>query len=124
MIASRDLRVSSAEVGLAAPDEVAIASSLVVGWTGPGERYDEVQVHDPADRGGRGKVIDNKRVNDGGDPDPEPARRRKHTNGTAPVSLSQYSIVARHGLHFGFDVNACLNSTPSRDWPLTRPGSS
>ncbi len=23
---------------------------------------------------------------DGGDPDPEPARRRKHTNGTAPVS--------------------------------------
>jgi Ca-activated chloride channel family protein len=68
VIATRAITVTEAEVALTAPDEVAIASRIVVGWTGPGERYDEVQVYDPADRGGRGKVIDNKRVLENGDP--------------------------------------------------------
>ncbi|WP_205208511.1 VWA domain-containing protein [Arenimonas caeni] len=68
VLATRALRVVEAEVALTAPDEVAIASNIVVGWTGPGARYDEVQVFDPAARGGRGHVVDNKRVLDNGDP--------------------------------------------------------
>lgn len=62
VIATRPITITEAEVGLVAPAEVSIASRFEVTWTGPGEQYDEVQVFAPDQRGGRGKVIDNQRV--------------------------------------------------------------
>ena len=62
VIATRPLQVVAAEVALTAPDEVAMASRITVGWTGPGARFDEVQVFDPSARGGDGQVIDSQRV--------------------------------------------------------------
>jgi Ca-activated chloride channel family protein len=62
VIATRPLQVVATEVALSAPDEVAIASRITVGWTGPGARFDDVQVFDPAARGGQGQVLDSQRV--------------------------------------------------------------
>jgi Ca-activated chloride channel family protein len=62
VIATRPLQVAAADVGLNAPDEVAIAARFTVGWIGPGARFDEVQVFDPAARGGDGQVMDSQRV--------------------------------------------------------------
>ena len=47
------------DASLEAPDTVPMSSRFLVGWEGPADRFDEVQVFDPNDRGGRGKVIDN-----------------------------------------------------------------
>ena len=62
VIATRPITITEAEVGLVGPAEVSIASRFDVAWTGPGEQYDEVQVFAPDQRGGRGKVVDNQRV--------------------------------------------------------------
>ncbi|KFN47752.1 hypothetical protein N790_07425 [Arenimonas malthae CC-JY-1] len=86
VIATRPVAVTEAEVALHAPDEVAIASAIVVGWSGPGARYDEVQVFDPAGNGGRGTVVDNKRVMDG----PGAARREVTVN--APATPGDYQL--------------------------------
>ena len=86
VIATRPLAVTEAEVALRAPEEVAIASSIVVGWTGPGARYDEVQVFDPAANGGRGKVVDNKRVNDG------PGAAKREVTVVAPATPGDYQL--------------------------------
>lgn len=85
-VATRAIEVVEAAVALAAPEEVPIASRFVVGWTGPGERYDEVQVFDPAGNAGRGKVIDNKRVLENGD-----AGRREVTV-VAPARPGDYVL--------------------------------
>ncbi len=101
VLATRALRVVEAEVSLTAPDEVPIASNVVVGWTGPGARYDEVQVFDPAARGGRGHVVDNKRVLDNGD-----AGKREVTV-IAPAKPGDYQLRYWNG-----DTNAALAPRP------------
>ncbi|HEX5693103.1 MAG TPA: VWA domain-containing protein, partial [Arenimonas sp.] len=50
------------EATLEADDTVPMSSRFLVSWTGPAHQYDDVQVFDPADRGGRGKVIDAQRI--------------------------------------------------------------
>ena len=86
VVATRPITVTEAEVALRAPDEAAIASSLVVGWTGPGARYDEIQVFDPAGNGGRGKVVDNKRVGDG------PGAASREVTLVAPATPGEYQL--------------------------------
>jgi Ca-activated chloride channel family protein len=86
VIATRELEVVEAAVSLEAPEEVAIASSFVVGWTGPGERYDEVQVVDPAGNAGRGKVIDNRRVQT------DKGFDQRQVTLTAPAKPGEYTL--------------------------------
>lgn len=62
VLAIRPLAVVEAAVALAAPDSVAMASRFTVGWTGPGARYDEVQVFDAKARGGAGQLVDSQRI--------------------------------------------------------------
>ena len=62
VLATRPLAVVASEVALAAPDSVPAASTLTVTWSGPGARYDDVELFDPAARGGRGLRIDAQRV--------------------------------------------------------------
>jgi Ca-activated chloride channel family protein len=103
VIASRDVEVTQAEVALSAPDEVAIAASLVVGWTGPGERYDEVQVFDPAGNAGRGKVLDNQRVLGA------PGADRREVSVVAPAKPGDYQLRYYNG-----DNSAVLATRPLR----------
>jgi Ca-activated chloride channel family protein len=62
VLAIRPLAVVEAAVALDAPDSVAMASRFTVGWTGPGARYDEVQVFDAKARGGAGQLVDSQRI--------------------------------------------------------------
>jgi Ca-activated chloride channel family protein len=50
------------EATLSAPESVAIASTFQVSWTGPDGQYDEVQLFDPAARGGDGALVTRQRV--------------------------------------------------------------
>ena len=61
-IIAATLAVTAVEVRLDAPAGGAAGQKISLGWTGPGARYDEVQVYDPAGNGGRGKVLANRRV--------------------------------------------------------------
>lgn len=62
VLATRPLSVVASEVALAAPDAVPAASTFSVTWTGPGARYDDVELFDPAARGGQGQKIVSQRV--------------------------------------------------------------
>ena len=62
VIATRPISIVPAVLGLEAPDDVAAGSEVVVAWSGPGAPFDEVQVFDPKGDGGRGRVLDNRRV--------------------------------------------------------------
>lgn len=55
--ATRPIEVVAAEVSLDAPDSVAIGSTFVVEWVGPAGRYDDVEIFDPASKGGEGEVL-------------------------------------------------------------------
>ena len=103
VITTRSITVTEAEVALAAPDEVPIASSITVGWTGPGERYDEVQVVDPAGNSGRGKVIDNQRVQS------DKGFERREVSLVAPAEPGDYVIRYYNG-----DNSSVLASRPLR----------
>ncbi|GAB2659627.1 hypothetical protein GCM10027193_12160 [Arenimonas aestuarii] len=103
VIATRGIDVVEAEVALDAPAEVAIASDILVTWTGPGERYDEVQVFDPAGNAGRGKVVDNKRVLDA------PGADRRQVTLVAPAKPGNYTLRYWNG-----DNSIALTSVPLR----------
>jgi len=62
ILASVPIEVTAAVVGLEAPDEIGQGRHLTVTWTGPGARYDSVQIFDPAARAGDGKVLHEKRL--------------------------------------------------------------
>lgn len=47
---------------LSAPEQVMQAGKIEVGWEGPGDRYDAVQIYDPKANDGDGKVIRAKRL--------------------------------------------------------------
>lgn len=61
-LASAPIEVTEAEVGLEAPAEIGQGRPLMVTWTGPGARYDAVQIFDPEARAGEGKVLHDKRL--------------------------------------------------------------
>lgn len=62
MLATRPIEVVAAEVALSAPDTAEIGGTLKVEWTGPGGRYDAVELFDPSAKNGEGKVIRAKRL--------------------------------------------------------------
>ncbi|KFN41542.1 hypothetical protein N787_05575 [Arenimonas metalli CF5-1] len=86
VIAARALDVVATDVALSAPDEVAIASRITVGWTGPGARYDDVQVFDPAARGGQGQVLDSQRVAT------DPGAAQRQVTVVAPAVPGDYQL--------------------------------
>ncbi len=42
---------------LTAPDSIEITKLMTVGWEGPGDKFDRIQIHDPNANSGEGKVI-------------------------------------------------------------------
>jgi len=62
ILASFPIEVLEADVSLEAPAEVGQARMLTVGWSGPGARYDSVQIFDPAGNAGQGRVVHEKRL--------------------------------------------------------------
>ena len=60
---ARLLTVSAIAVWLDAPDQVGQGATITIGWNGPGARYDEVQLWDPAGRtAARASKLFNKRI--------------------------------------------------------------
>jgi len=57
VMASRHITVVEAEVSLSAPDRVAAGETFVVGWIGPGARYDDLQIVDEAEKKHRGRRL-------------------------------------------------------------------
>ncbi len=56
VLATREIEVLEAEVGLSAPESVSMGATFEVSWVGPGGRRDAVQVVDPAGNQGDGKL--------------------------------------------------------------------
>lgn len=65
VMATVPLEVSEVAVGLEFPAEVDAGSTVTVTWTGPGGRYDEVQLWDTTARGGDGKRFSARRLING-----------------------------------------------------------
>jgi Ca-activated chloride channel family protein len=86
VLATVVLKVLDAEVALQAPEQVDMASRFTVTWTGPGAQYDEVQVWDPSARAGRGKAIDNQRVQSAKGFD------QRQVEMTAPAAAGDYEL--------------------------------
>ena len=64
-LASRQIEILEAEVGISAPDSVAMGTPFSVQWQGPGARRDRIDIVDPQANNGEGKAIGGKRlVND------------------------------------------------------------
>ncbi|MEO1494576.1 MAG: VWA domain-containing protein [Pseudomonadota bacterium] len=53
------------DAALSAPDSVEIAQPLDVGWEGPGDSYDRVEIFDPSARSGEGRTVRARAVRDG-----------------------------------------------------------
>lgn len=103
VLATVPLKVLDAEVALQAPAEVDMATAFTVKWTGPGARYDEIQVWDPRARNGNGKSVDNQRVqNDKG-------FDQNQVTLTAPAAAGDYELRYWNG-----DNNKVLASVPLR----------
>ncbi|GGA70141.1 hypothetical protein GCM10011521_05350 [Arenimonas soli] len=86
VLATVPLKVLDAEVALQAPEQVDMASSFTVTWTGPGAQYDEVQVWDPRARAGSGKAVDNQRVQS------DKGYDQRQVTMTAPASPGDYEL--------------------------------
>ena len=103
VLATVAIKVVDAEVTLKAPQEVDMASSFVVTWTGPGAQYDEVQVWDPKARAGRGAVVDNQRVHS------DKGYDQRQVTLTAPAAPGDYELRYWNG-----DNNKALATLPLR----------
>ena len=62
LLHEQPLKVTAVEVALDPPASAPAGQYVTITWTGPGARYDEIQVWDPAARAGRGQSLANKRV--------------------------------------------------------------
>jgi Ca-activated chloride channel family protein len=62
VLATRPIEVVPIEIGLDGPGTVATGTAFAVSWKGPGARYDEVQIFDPA----QNKSVSSRRVRDSG----------------------------------------------------------
>lgn len=62
MLITRPLAITPLKISLEAPPSVETETRFDVDWQGPGARYDAVQIWDPSARGGKGKVVQQKRV--------------------------------------------------------------
>lgn len=65
VLASREIEVLEAPVGLDAPDEVGMGKTFTVVWEGPGARRDQVEIFDAEADAGRGKVVVSMRIANG-----------------------------------------------------------
>jgi Ca-activated chloride channel family protein len=86
VLATRPLRVVAVEVSLDAPASVPMASRITVGWTGPGARFDELQLFDPAAKGGDGRLVDSQRVAT------DKGAAQKQATVVAPAVPGQYEL--------------------------------
>lgn len=64
ILATRPITVVAVEVALDAPDKVAAGQPLVVNWTGPGARYDEIWIADAAGKKKASKRLRNDRFDE------------------------------------------------------------
>ncbi len=103
VLATVALKVVDAEVALQAPQEVDMARDFTVTWTGPGARFDEVQVWDPKARAGRGAVVDNQRVHS------DKGYDQRQVTLTAPAAPGDYELRYWNG-----DNNKALATLPLR----------
>ena len=65
VLATREIEVLAAEVGLSAPEAVDMGRTFDVAWTGPGAVRDSVELFDPAGNNGNGKVVASQRIRNG-----------------------------------------------------------
>ncbi|MTI42923.1 Ca-activated chloride channel family protein [Roseibium hamelinense] len=112
VLASVPIEVMALQVGLEAPSEIGQGKRLTVVWEGPGARYDSVQIYDPAARGGEGRVIHEKRLqNDDFDNNkaslatpvkPGPYELRYYNGDNRQVLFTQPLIIVP--INIGFDA--------------------
>jgi len=62
VMATATIEITEIAVSLSAPDSVEAGRTFDVTWDGPGARYDEVQLWDPAARGGEGQKLHSRRL--------------------------------------------------------------
>ncbi|WP_460456443.1 vWA domain-containing protein [Arenimonas alkanexedens] len=86
VLATVALKVVDAEVMLEAPEQVDMASSFTVTWTGPGAAYDEVQVWNPRAEAGRGATLDTQRVQS------DEGFDQRQVSLTAPATPGDYEL--------------------------------
>src|SRR5690606_31026969 len=82
ILATRPITIADAEVGLEAPERVAISSPVTVRWTGPGASGDEIRL---ADAGGT-QVIDRKPLH------ADPKFSENLATVTAPAEPGEYRL--------------------------------
>lgn len=61
-LATVNIEIVEGQVGLDFTHEVKQAERVVVTWKGPGGRYDDIQIFDPAGNNGEGKIVHKKRL--------------------------------------------------------------
>ena len=62
VLATRPLTVAATEVSVSGPESVEIGRSFEVSWEGPGGTRDNVDIFDPAAKGGKGQSLYSRRV--------------------------------------------------------------
>ena len=114
VLASRQIEVLAAEVSLSAPETVPMGTSFDVGWVGPGDNGDAVQLFDPRD-GPNGKVAGSKRVTNGD-------FKNRTVTLIAPIEPGDYVV-----RYFNGDHSAVLAERPftvtAMEVTLAGPGS-
>ena len=109
VMAARPLTVSEAAVSLDFNPVVDAGSMLVIEWTAPGARYDEVQIWDPAAGGGEGKRLFSKRIrNDDYD--------NRRVTLPVPAEAGQYEIRYYNGDSKTFMASAPVTASAIAVW--------
>jgi len=103
-MAKRSIEIVSIDIGIEAPEAVETETKFGVIWTGPGARYDEVQIWDPNAKGGEGQRISAKRLRNGdydnnqvtlSAPDKPGTYQLRYYNGDNRAVLAEREIVVQ-----------------------------
>ncbi len=94
------------EATLSAPDTAPIAAVVSVGWTGPGDRYDRIEIFDPDARNGAGDVVRSRGVHSG-DLDQRTVRL------ALPATPGQYQFRYYHGKQRAILTTTVIEVTPA-----------
>jgi Ca-activated chloride channel family protein len=105
-----------AEATLVAPDSVAVASTFEASWTGPDGQYDEVQLFDPAGRGGDGALVTRQRLRTA------PGHADKSVQLVAPGKAGEYMLRYYQAEHRRVLATRTIQATEI-DVSLTAPDS-
>lgn len=104
------------EATMAAPDSVAIASTFQVSWAGPDGQYDEIQLFDPAARGGDGVLVTRQRVRT------DRGHAEKSVQLVAPAKAGPYVLRYYQGEHRRVLATRPIQATEA-EVSLSAPGS-